>query len=194
MDREGPALEALMRRLAEAPEDFLAEPRVGGTGRIEVAAVVGDLVRMLGGDVLATDLREFTGGAGAGDRNRLAVVLLLCWLLADDWFQRVRPGAPDVLRVLLEGAPELAAGVAAPKVQSDPDRREETARLVLALLGYRPAGETPAQAQDRLTSLSSAERARVLKAARSAEERARAIRQALARKAAEESADKWTRE
>jgi len=183
-----------MRRLAEAPEDFLAEPRVGGTGRIEVAAVVGDLVRMLGGDVLATDLREFTGGAGAGDRNRLAVVLLLCWLLADDWFQRVRPGAPDVLRVLREGAPELAAGVAAPKVQSDPDRREETARLVLALLGYRPAGETPAQAQDRLTSLSSAERARVLKAARSAEERARAIRQALARKAAEESADKWTRE
>src|SRR5829696_4725847 len=79
MDREGPALEALMRRLAEAPEDFLADPKVGGAGRVHVAAVVGDLVRMLGGDVLATDLRDFTGASGAGDRNRLAVVLMLCW-------------------------------------------------------------------------------------------------------------------
>jgi hypothetical protein len=34
----------------------------------------------------------------------------------------------------------------------------------------------------------------VLKASRQAEERARAIRAALVRKAAEESADKWTRE
>jgi hypothetical protein len=194
MDREGPTLEALMRRLAEAPEDFLADPKVPGAGRVHVAAVVGDLVRMLGGDVIATELREFSGGAGAADRNRLAVVLMLCWLLADEWFQQARPSAADVFRVLGEGAAELAAGVSAPKFQSDPDRREEIARFALALLGYRPAGETPAQAQDRLTSLSSAERARVLKAARAAEERARAIREALVRKAAEESADKWTRE
>ena len=194
MDREGPALETLTRRLAEAPDDFLAEPRVGGAGRVHVAAVVGDLVRMLGGDALAADLRDFTGSADARDRNRLGVVLMLCWLLADEWFQQARPGVTEVLRVLREGAADLATGAPAPKFQSDPDRREEIARFALALLGYRPAGETPAQAQDRLTSLSSAERARVLKAARAAEERARAIREALARKAAEESADKWTRE
>ena len=194
MDREGPALETLTRRLAEAPDDFLAEPRVGGAGRVHVAAVVGDLVRILGGDALAADLRDFTGSADARDRNRLGVVMMLCWLLADEWFQQARPGVTEVLRVLREGAADLATGAPAPKFQSDPDRREEIARFALALLGYRPAGETPAQAQDRLTSLSSAERARVLKAARAAEERARAIREALARKAAEESADKWTRE
>jgi len=194
MDREGPALETLTRRLAEAPDDFLAEPRVGGAGRVHVAAVVGDLVRMLGGDALAADLRDFTGSTDARDRNRLGVVMMLCWLLADEWFQQARPGVTEVLRVLREGAADLATGAPAPKFQSDPDRREEIARFALALLGYRPAGETPAQAQDRLTSLSSAERARVLKAARAAEERARAIREALARKAAEESADKWTRE
>ena len=39
-----------------------------------------------------------------------------------------------------------------------------------------------------------AERLRVIKAAREAEERARAIREAMAKKAAEEAADKWTRE
>ena len=79
-------------------------------------------------------------------------------------------------------------------IVTDPDRREELARLALARLGFRPAGETVAQAQDRLTTLNSAERARVMKAAQVAEQRARQIREALARKAAEESADKWTRE
>jgi len=40
----------------------------------------------------------------------------------------------------------------------------------------------------------SAERARVMKAAQAGEQRARQIREALVRKAAEESADKYTRE
>ena len=48
--------------------------------------------------------------------------------------------------------------------------------------------------QDRLVTLSSSERQRVLRASRAAEERARAIREALARKAAQESADKYTRD
>jgi hypothetical protein len=91
-------------------------------------------------------------------------------------------------------AAELAAQTTSIKFVHDPDRREELARLALARLGYRPAGESVAQAQDRLTSLSSVERARVMGAARAAEERARAVREALARKAAEESADKYTRE
>jgi len=56
------------------------------------------------------------------------------------------------------------------------------------------AEQSVAQAQDRLTTLNSAERARVLQAARAAEERARQIRAALVSKAAQESADKWTRE
>ena len=96
---------------------------------------------------------------------------------------------------LLDGeSNELAVQVAARKFVTDPDRREELARVALARLGFRPAGETLAQAQDRLTTLNSSERARVMKAARAAEERARQIREALVRKAAEESADKFTRE
>jgi uncharacterized protein YoxC len=61
-------------------------------------------------------------------------------------------------------------------------------------LGLRPGGESESQALDRLTTLNTAERQRVIRAAREAEERARAIREAMAKKAAEEAADKWTRE
>lgn len=194
MQLEGPILESLTRRLAETPEDFLAEPRIQQTGRTHVAAVVGDLLRLLGGSPAVDQLGVFAGTDARRDRNRLAITLLLCWLLADDWFREKKLEASNVLQLLDQEAGELATQVAAGRFVSDPDRREELARVALARLGFRPAGETLAQAQDRLTTLNSAERARVMKAAQVAERRARQIREELARKAAEESADKWTRE
>jgi hypothetical protein len=194
MQREGPLLESLTHRLAETPEDFLDEPRIGQTGRVQTAAVVADLVQLLGGSAGAAQLQRFSGADARRDRNRLSITLLLCWLLADEWFRQTRPAADEVLQVLDAEAAELGSRVASRKFVTDPDRREELARLALARLGFRPAGETVSQAQDRLTTLNSAERARVVQAARVAEERARKIREALAKKAAEESADKWTRE
>jgi hypothetical protein len=194
MQAEGPLLETLTRRLAETPEDFLAEPRIGSSGCVHVAAVVGDLVRDLGASVEAKELAALEGDDPRKDRNRLSVVLLLCWLLADEWFRQNKITSNALLDLIREGGAQLGTQVASRKFVTDPDRREELARFSLARLGYRPAGESIPQAQDRLTSLSSTERARVLQASRAAEERARAIREALARKAAEESADKFTRE
>lgn len=194
MTREGPLLESLTRRLAETPDDFLAEPRIGQKGTVHVAAVVRDLCGLLGDPAAAAELASLGGDAAKRDRNRLAVTLLLAWLLADEWFRQARPPRAGVLALLVDGASELAAFAAAARFVTDAERREELVRYALARLDYRPAGETVAQAQDRLTTLSGAERARVLSASRAAEQRARAIREALARKAAEESADKWTRE
>lgn len=194
MEREGPVLETLTRRLAETPEDFLAEPRIGAAGRVHTAAVVGDLLRALGGFAPAAALRRFHGADARADRNRLSIAQVLCWLFADEWFARASPPPLTVLAVLDGESRELAGQSPAAKFVADPDRREELARLALARLGYRPAGETQAQAQDRLTTLSSAERARVMQAARAAEQRAREIREALMRKAADEAADKWGRE
>jgi hypothetical protein len=134
------------------------------------------------------------GAADAGRVNREAITMLLCWLLADEWAETAKPTAGDLFELLGATASELATQAPAQKYLNDPDRREELARLALARLGLRPAGETLAQSQDRLTSISSTERARVVRASRAAEERAREVREALARKAAQESADKYTRE
>jgi hypothetical protein len=194
MDREGPILETLTQRLAEIPEEFLAEPRIGNVGTVHTGAVVGDLLRMLGHEPTARDLSPFSASDSRRDRNRLSVALILAWLLADDWFVRVRASSTELLTLLGATAGELADQVPAAKLVADPDRREELARVALARLGVRPAGETIAQAQDRLMTLSSSERQRVMRASRAAEERARAIREALARKAAQESADKYTRD
>ena len=194
MQREGPPLETLLRRLAETPEDFLAEPRIGTTGVIEVRAVVADLLRLGGNQPDPDQLATFAGEEVRSDRNRLAAVLIATWLLADEWSLAAKFPAPELLCILQDDLRELAGLVAAQKFVTEAERREELSRLVLARLGARPAGETPTQAQDRLTTLSSLERARVLKVSQVAAKRAREIREALARKAAEESADKWTRE
>ncbi len=194
MTREGPALEPLLRRLAETPPDFMAEPRIGPHGRVQVAAVVADLCDRLAIAIPPGALDWFAPLDAKNDRNRLAIALLQVWLVAGDELASAGIDGAGLFAALVEGAAELAPHTPAPRFVADPERREELVRHLLARLGLRPRGESEAQAQDRLTSLSAAERARVIKASRKAEERARAIREALAKKAAEEAADKWTRE
>src|SRR5262249_62349520 len=87
MQAEGPVLETLTRRLAETPEDFLGEPRVGSSGRVHVAAVAGDLMRSLGLTIELAELTSLEGKDPRADRNRLAIGLFVCWLLYDCGFR-----------------------------------------------------------------------------------------------------------
>ncbi|MBL8058872.1 MAG: hypothetical protein JNK29_19360 [Anaerolineales bacterium] len=197
MTDAAPLLETLTRRLAETPPDFLAEPRCGAIGLVHVDAVVADLLHDLGGGPLTpaqAKVFRATAQEAKQRRRRLRVQLLGAWLLHDPWFRG--RGLAEAAGAWLAGddLAELAEAADAPKIVADPDRREELARLCLRALGRRPAGETEAQAQDRLTTVSSVERQRVVQAAREAEQRMREIREAMARKAAEEAADKWSRE
>lgn len=194
VNQEGPSLEPLLRRVLETPAEFTAPPRYNDSGETVVAAVVGDLYRNYGLSPTLSVLERFDASTRATTKNHHAIALLIAWLLTDGTLQ-ARSLSSDVASSLFsETVDELAEQISAPKLLSDPHRREELVRLVLARWDLRPQGESLAQAQDRLTSLSSAERKRVLQAAQTAERRAREIRAALARKAAEESADKWTRE
>jgi hypothetical protein len=197
MNEEGPVLEALTHRLAECPADFLAEPKGPKSGAVHTDAVVYDLIRDLGGDPLTKEQLapfEFAREKDKEARNRLKVILVACWLLHDGWFRYRGRFAEAAYKLLASGLDELASMVQSQMLVTDPDRREELARLCLRALELRPAGETIAQAQDRLSTLDSVERARVIKEARAAEERARKIREEMARKAAEEAAAAYGRE
>ncbi len=197
MKQAGPHLEVLTHRLADTPADFLREPRIAGVHNrqaVVVAALVNDILLLHGARAAAASLQGFHGVQVRADRNRLALVMIICWLLADQWFVARQLAQTELLQVLGEAARELAAAAPAHQYTQDPERREELARLVLARLGFRPGGESEAQAIDRLSAISGAERRRLLEASRAAEQRSREIREALAKKAAEESADKWSRE
>jgi hypothetical protein len=188
----GPPLETLLRRLADTPPDFLDDPRIGASGQVFVAAVVNDLLAQGPGRASLIELQRFEGRSA--DAGRLRMTLVMAWLLADDALRAQSASRADVLNLLDGTAAELAGLASAAKYLQDPDRREELVRVLLARLNLRPHGETAEQAADRLSALSATERKRLLDASRAAEARAREIREALVRKAAEASADKWTRE
>ncbi len=190
MNEEGPLLESLTRRLTECPTEFLTEPRsTDGVGVIHVGAVVSDLLRALGGAPLQkaqAAVLEHASRDVKASANRLRLILIASWLLHDEWFRHNHKWQ-GVAGLLEKGLNEVAALVEAQNFVTDADRREELARLSLSGLGLRPAGETVAQARDRLSTLDSVERARVIREAQAAEERARQIREAMAQKAAQEA-------
>lgn len=190
----GLPLEWLLRRLIDVPSDFLDPPRRGREGRVHVAAVVNDMLTRHGETPSPALLATLSGDLAGVSAGQLTLSAVLAWLLADErWL--AAGAVPSTLPALFTDAiPALAAEADAARYVFEPDRREELARTVLARLALLPEGETANQAADRLASVSGVERRRLLEASRAAEERARAIREALAAKAAAESADKWTRE
>jgi len=194
MDKPGPALVDLTRRLLDTPTAFLGEPRIGATGAVAIAALANDVLYLHGARAAAAHLQRFEGVTAKADRNRLALVAITAWLLADAWFVAQSLDHFQVFNALVDVPHALAPVTAAHRFVHDPDRRAELARTVLAHLGYRPDGETAMQAADRLHAVSGSARRALIEASRAAERRAREIREALEAKAAQESADKWTRE
>lgn len=196
MTSEGPLLEILTRRLAECPGEFLADPSHGGKGTVHVAAVVSDLVGDMGGQRLSVEMaRRLWPENPVPNPNLLQATLVASWLLHDPWFLQ-RPNLASRIYPLLSADrfQALAKVVPAGDFVNDPDRREELARFCLMMLDLWPAGENQADAEDRLTALDSVERARVIEESRKSEERDRKIREAMAKKKAEEAAASYGRE
>ncbi len=196
-DHQGPVLEVLLQRLAQTPQPFLEEPRIGRQGKVHVGAVVSDLLVALGGKALSpAEAVSFTStGDDLESRNRLRLTLLSAWLFYDDGFKSYHQAPKLVLDWLQSDSfQQLAALVKVSQVISDSDRREEFARRALRALNLRPAGETAAQAADRLTTLDSVIQQQVLAASRQAEKRAQEVREAMRRKEAERSVPKYSRE
>lgn len=178
----GPEIDDLVRHLTECPEEFLMEP---GPQGIRVGAVVYDTLLHLG--------YESIPKLDPLERNVSRVTLVTCWLLYHRWFRQAQLGAQA--ESLLGQLPlELAEVVDAEKLVTDPDRREELVRLAIHRLGLIPAGESPSHAADRLQSISSVERARLLRETRAQAEHARNLREAMATQRAREAASRYTGE
>ena len=189
-----PSVAALLHRLTGCPGDFLAPPLVGARGVVSVAAVAGDTLRDRGAELPAEWVKSLAPAqADDAAENWLRACLVTCWLTADA--SLVPLISPDQLLDFFTGDLNRMAGlVRADRFVSDADRREELARSLLRTADVVPAGETSAQAADRLATLDSVTRTRVEGEARAAEERAREVRAALEKQRAEEAAARASRE
>lgn len=201
MTPAGPPLAVLTRRLLDTPADFQlpgtlppplpgAPPEAELPPEIHVRAVLADVLDRRAVPVDAALLERLlpTGAS----RNQQALTLLIAWLLAEPALPL--PAEPAGYTQLAVDLAALAPELPVERGLAEDERREELARLLLAALGLVPAGESPAQARDRYAAVSTLEAVRLAGMSRAREQRAREILVALARKAAEDAADKWSRE
>lgn len=192
----GPQITQLTRRLVETPEEFREAVSVGKSDGIALPAVVGEVLQFMGMKTLPSErlLSLHIAKADKEKLNHLQLMLIGSWLLSDPWFANRSDLASAALDWLISDLVPMAAIVQAAQFVDDGDRREELARLCLKALGVTPAGETETLAQDRLMTISTVERRRVMEASRQAEERARQVREEMRRKAEQAAAAKGSRE
>jgi len=184
----GPSMLHLHQRL-------LAYPDTVAPCGPALLALLYDLTSLLAPSVTGPVLAPLAGlpqcRADATAPTPADTLMLVIWLLADPAIKNAVVYPEDLVSLLL--ASNTLMSTSTPALE-DEDQREELIRLTLNGLRLKPQHETDRQAQDRLLMVSSSERARVVAASRAAEERAEAIRRALAEKRAREAADKYTRE
>lgn len=187
MTIEGPAISQLHHRMTAAPKE-LFEP----DNQQHLPALVHDLVYRYQQDFSAEVLAPFRDSAVRCPWYSTCYLLL--YFYADKSFAQLNIPPKKLLQSLQEKAKELYSSGKNTVYIEDVDRREEFIRVALAAVDLRPQGETQIQADDRLMTVSSFERKRVMEAAKAAEERAVQIREALAKQAALEAANKMSRE
>lgn len=195
-------LENLLRRMAETPESFLKTPAPLSSAATDkdvvfTSSIFNDLLWDLGLKTLSDEEWRSLAMPALTEKNRRLHVLLqlVFWLLGDPSLSE----AENLRDRILDFAShphviKLAALVPPEQFVKDADRREELVRTVLDRLGLLPPDESEAQARDRLTTLDSVERARVIEETRAAAERARQLAEEMARREAEEAASKYQRE
>jgi len=203
------SIQALIRRIMETPPPFRETPQFRKTadaapeGRVYVGAVVADLLRALGGAALSAEEAEVYRPVkpSKAQQNLARLQLLACHLMYAEEIRQ--PDAPDqerreratrANRWLAEGLAELAALVPARDFAVEQDRAEELSRLALRALEILPEGENAAGADDRLATLDSVERRRLVEKSRKAQQRAQELRRKLQEERARESVSKMMRE
>jgi len=194
---EGPSLEAMMDRLAAIPAVFTGDFNKAGSSNSGpvLTAIVNDLLLDTGDRPLSPEEIK-TLENSAGKKNYQRLVAVLCHVYHDPFFLENKP-EPGLIRKLFFSQKLTALGAVIDDESlfiSDPDRREELCRLALVSVNMLPRGENEKRAKERLATLDSIERKKILDKTREAQQRAREIREAMLRKEAEEAASKMSRE
>ncbi len=177
------SVERLCRRLAETPAAFLRPVVAGKKGdMVHVQAVIADFFRVR--STRSPTLSELEVFQRPTDRNKkskrrkarhLQLSLITSWLLADEVFGRL----PDtrLLELFHNGLKDLSGLVMPRAFLEDADRREELVRVCLRKFKIRPKGETRVDADDRLETLDSVRRDRLMRRARAREKEREAERE-----------------
>lgn len=191
-----PVLAELLLRVEQIPSAFLATPAMDQESGIPVDVVVCDLFETLFADKPGSALLAACRPSQAqpeGVRHARWILVASHLLFAPE-LPRQELTRDAIERFFTDELRELAALDDVSVLHQDEERREELVRRALRAGGLRLPGESEAEADDRLRQVDRVARAKLLAEAEERERRAREVREAMRRRAAEEAAAKMCRE
>jgi len=189
--KEGPELIELLDRLMDCPKEFYSSDRLYRSNT-EIQALYSDLYFFL--TEKYPDEKMLKLIPSDRDENLARCASLCIYILFYEWFRNKNESAELFAMFLDSVLPAYSKAADADEFAGNPERREELVRLLLFHLGYFPKGETEKYSQNRLAALDSVERDKVISESRQVLKKVQALREAMARKAAEEAASKMTGE
>ena len=189
--KEGPELIELLDRLMDCPKEFYSSDR-SYRSETEIMALYSDLYFFLTGKYPNENMLRMI--PSDRDENLARCASMCIFILFHEWFRGKQETAELFALFLNSVLPAYSGAVNADEFAGNSERREELIRLLLYHLGYFPKGETEKYSLNRLAALDSVERDKVIKESREVMKKVQALREAMARKAAEEAASKMTGE
>ncbi len=185
-----PTISELIHHIKQCPTGFIGLPMQKGCGEVATEALVNDALRAITGSLTAPRLVEID--ADRRSENELRLMQVCCWLMTHPSFSGT--SCEKLQKFLLTGLGDVAEVVNTEAWISDEERAEELARLLLAAIDKIPANESAAEARDRLDSVNTVQRRKVIEESRAAIERTRELRRKMAEAKAREAANVYGRE
>ena len=186
----GPPVSELIHYIKQCPPDFLKAPVLKGQGEVYTEALVNDIWRFLRKQTVAPAKIDLK--ADQRSSEELLLIQICCWLATHPFFAGV---SPEWFESLVHKGFKDVAGLVKPELWlSDEERAEELSRIVLREARVVPEGESKEEAEDRLDSVDTVKRRKVLEESKAAIERAREIRRRMAEAKAREAANVYGRE
>lgn len=180
MTQIGPGLHPLLQRVRSIPPEVFSS-------EADLSAVIADFYRDTGmyQTFDANTVHNLT-------EARKQFFVFAIWLYLDPLFEPYPLGS--CCQFFESDGLKYADVLDCTQIQNDSLRAEEFVRLCLKAVGLRPAGETEAQASDRLQTLDSVEAVALEKRLAVERERAKAVREQMQQAAAKAAAAKVSRE
>lgn len=196
MDK-GPSISYIDLRLSEIPPIFIDKPEIID-GFTTTSIILSDLLYEIEGRPLSRIETDKFFNPIKSDINHLKIIQIICYILNDNWFRNYfksnKNKINSIKSFLFTYLTEYSKINKAERFVYDGEGREELSRLLFKSLSLIPEGETENEAKDRLVSIDSIERKKVIELSKQSQKRIKELREALERKEAEEAASKMSRE
>ena len=185
----------LVTHLKKCPEIFLKPSNLLARDGLDSIALISDTYRMVSAIFLKKELNVPAKiNFNSIDDNYWKAIHISCWLLYHHSF-RNKPALENKLRLFwFEELYHVTQYVKYKEWITDEERAEEMVRLLLLCFEILPNGESIAEAADKLSSISSVDRQKVLRQSYEAHERIMNIKREMAEKKAREAANTYGRE